>query len=396
MTISIKRTHQIEESDRCAIQVEGRIARQPLQYLSPAHWVSLSIATTVYLVLFSSLYVIILGLGILLPASAAWGTSILLLLFTLIWSIHLLGYFPPREVATTEVDYPTLHLLVKQVAQQLDVPVPTIIICENFTASFAHMGWRFRPVLILGHQLLAVLDDTEIVTVVAHELGHARDGTITRSPYVRLAWMIVRRLRRLSKPSQQQHRMIDRCLAWGHTQLGKVDYRLTRCLQDDHQIAELVADELALSLSGEKNPARVMQKMLYRHMAEIELAYQQSPAAEKVDAMRAMVARVPEHELERWWRKLLAAPHDLDPMHPPMRERVAYLNARAGQVAKVRISAENSLKLQGELQRWPQQLEKQIDDYLQNKPPNHAYLLSQINIWNKRFPQHRQVRKISK
>ena len=74
---------------------------------------------------------------------------------------------------------------------------------------------------------------------------------------------------------------------------------------DSWDVAELLADELALTLSGETRPVQILKKMLYRHMREVEAAYVNAPPAEKVTALRNMANRVPERELERWWCKIL-------------------------------------------------------------------------------------------
>ena len=51
-----------------------------------------------------------------------------------------------------------------------------IAFTAEFNASFTTVGWRGTPVFRLGVPLLTILDDQEIVALLAHEMAHEVNG----------------------------------------------------------------------------------------------------------------------------------------------------------------------------------------------------------------------------
>lgn len=87
------------------------------------------------------------------------------------------GYASPEE-------YPKLFGLLAKLCTQSGLEVPKIIVTEDSFARSFTMGRRF-PVIVLSEGVLNALDDEELETVLAHELGH-----IVRADSV-LNWVMV-------------------------------------------------------------------------------------------------------------------------------------------------------------------------------------------------------------
>ena len=68
-------------------------------------------------------------------------------------------------------DCPRLFSLLKNLCSLGNIRVPGIIVTKDGFARSFTMGYR-KPVIVLSEGLINALDDEELETVVAHELGH--------------------------------------------------------------------------------------------------------------------------------------------------------------------------------------------------------------------------------
>lgn len=83
---------------------------------------------------------------------------------------------------------PTLFALVEQVAEQLNVPVPTrLTLTEDVNAFMGRSGFPPQPALGFGLPLWYGLHPQERVAVIAHELAHLRNGDPTRTGLIGIA-----------------------------------------------------------------------------------------------------------------------------------------------------------------------------------------------------------------
>lgn len=78
-----------------------------------------------------------------------------------------------HAVSTTEDVPRRLERLARSVAAGLEVPAPRIGLVDTCRGGAYIIGTR-QPVLIVGRDLLEVLDDEELEGVLAHELAHVR------------------------------------------------------------------------------------------------------------------------------------------------------------------------------------------------------------------------------
>src|SRR5207247_2018650 len=89
------------------------------------------------------------------------------------------GRVPKGGLARAEA--PRLYALVDRIAEALETKrVDAIFINRQFNASWSVVGIRRRSVLRLGLPLLSALTPQERVALIAHELGHGRNGDARR------------------------------------------------------------------------------------------------------------------------------------------------------------------------------------------------------------------------
>lgn len=116
-------------------------------------------------------------------------TPIFLLVVVMAFTKAALSIFAVRKIknrygyASTE-DYPLVFALLARLCRKGNITMPRLIVtADKFARSFV-MGSR-SPVMVLSEGLLEALDEDELETVLAHELGH-----IARADSV-LNWVIV-------------------------------------------------------------------------------------------------------------------------------------------------------------------------------------------------------------
>jgi Zn-dependent protease with chaperone function len=90
---------------------------------------------------------------------------------------------PPKEqfdgLALREQEEPEVFALVRSIASALGAPMPHHIVLDlsvNASASTELLGSRTELTLRLGAPLIATLSTSELISVIAHELGHFRQS----------------------------------------------------------------------------------------------------------------------------------------------------------------------------------------------------------------------------
>jgi Zn-dependent protease with chaperone function len=248
------------------------------------------------------------------------------------------GKVPSRDLADQK-DFPALHALVNQIANDLGGrPVSKIVVDESFNAAYGVLGWRRVPVLWIGLPLWMALRPQERVALLGHEIAHGvnRDGTrgfIVGSAVNALdEWIGL-----LRDPSH-----IGGYVVWILSiPFAAVQSLLAQLLCLDKQQAEYFADYLASTISGTEAIVEFLRRTgCHEHLDEVLLrsAYSISQSgAHVLELFRERIANLPDREWQRLARASQREGARLDASHPPTAYRIEFLNAHV--VAKPRIVA---------------------------------------------------------
>lgn len=72
---------------------------------------------------------------------------------------------------SSSADFPVLFSILERLCCHGGITMPGIIVTRDHFARSFTMGWR-APIIVLSAGLLEALDEDELETVIAHELGH--------------------------------------------------------------------------------------------------------------------------------------------------------------------------------------------------------------------------------
>jgi Zn-dependent protease with chaperone function len=270
------------------------------------------------------------------------------------------GFMRPRAPRMPEgwrLDEGALHEVAGRVAAALSRPAPEAIVADTrWNASWALVGWRRRRVLVVGLPLLAGLGPQERVAMLAHEIGHDRNGDATRSLFLGSAVDGLDALSDLLRPPARYLSLgalesITSALTWLLTRpIDAVLWLEARLLLRDGQRAEYLADAAAARVAGTAATIALHERLLqyptYQHA--VQRAALDDDALGALDRVRAALDTVPARERERRRRIARLEHARLEDTHPPTGMRLALLEARPplppivtlDRVASERIDAE--------------------------------------------------------
>ena len=85
--------------------------------------------------------------------------------------------FTASAVKVTPHQCPDLYAKLQVACSTLDVEMPELFVQQNPVVN-AFTGGVERPIIVLYSQLIERLDDEEVLTVLAHEVGHIHSGHV--------------------------------------------------------------------------------------------------------------------------------------------------------------------------------------------------------------------------
>lgn len=273
---------------------------------------------------------------------------------------------PPTEVLTLPDKFPVLNEIIGRISAQLKIVTPNVLLTEQFTATFATLGWPRQSLLILGHPWLTLLSPHELVTLISHELAHNIDGNISRSLYVRIAETAVMRGVSFFDPMRWVVRF-----PWGERKilipilplniaflvifvpLLFLQMIFLVCTRRNLQRAEYVADRFSAEISGNHESLSLLHKSLYRYLDPLIIPYRRAPYDKKYQLLLERINTIPPREIERLWRLAQIDQPVLLDTHPPLWQRAAFLDSLPRTTPKVEITPEEFEALHKELQYWP-------------------------------------------
>jgi Zn-dependent protease with chaperone function len=276
---------------------------------------------------------------------------------------------------------PALHELVAEVASALDREPPAEIrISAQWNASWHVVGFRRRRVLTLGMPLIAVLEPRERVALLAHEVGHDRNGDAREGLIVGTAVLGLDRLSALLQPPQRasgEAPVLDwdvaavrasgglaRWLMWLVSR--PVDAALwleARLLLRDMQRAEYFADARAAEVAGSAATIALHERLLLWSAISLTIQHaSHEDATDVLDRLYVAVQLVPDRERERRRRVARLESTRLEDTHPPTGMRIALVEGRAAVEPKVVLGEQRSRQIDAELAPFADRVDRELLD----------------------------------
>jgi heat shock protein HtpX len=273
---------------------------------------------------------------------------------------------------------PALHELVAVVAQALDRPPPDLVVVDaSWNAAWTVVGLRRRRVLLLGLPFLAALEPQERVALIAHEVGHDRNGDGRRGLLVGSAVEGISRLADVLQPPPEESGLV-------YVGLGPVDslagglmwlvsrpvdavlWLEARLLLRDMQRAEYLADALAARVAGTRAAIALEERALLA--PTFALAVQQTAHAnanangDVLEQATEALHAVPDRERERRRRVARLEHARLEDTHPPSGMRIAMLEGRPVQEPEVILNSAWSERIDVELEPLRERIGRDVLD----------------------------------
>ncbi len=287
-----------------------------------------------------------------------------------VWSIvPRFESIPSSALRASEKDFPALNDVVQWVANAVGVEKPLILMTDHFAANFGRIGIQRKPVLCLGHPFLSILDRDELVSLIAHELSHSKDGAWTRTPFVRTALLaldswhkLLRADRFWNVPNQFLQALLTPFylifLVLG-SPIRLLRFLLDICCYRDKQQAEYVADAYSLAFTTGKQAVSLLKKSFYGHLGALQEAYNEAPPAHKYMHLRQQLEKIPAREIERVWRIAQRSKQSLFSTHPSPSYRLAFLSKERETNVHLRIESALYFDLHRELREYPMHIQMQ-------------------------------------
>jgi Zn-dependent protease with chaperone function len=324
------------------------------------------------------------GLLLLLPLAALLGGLGLLIFYRPLWlsiPLALLAFamvmlfrprphlLDPQAHVVTRDQAPRLYDLLGQIADAIGTQrVVVVVVDTEPNIWFGRIGWRFRPVIGLGLPLWVGLRPQERVAVLAHELGHGKNGDVRHGWVVAAARSILGEL--LATFSDQPLDQYRRDLSYYVNARAPYVSLLTRILNAivsglasgylwlldkvdlrSSQRAEYLADRKAGEIAGSEAAAWALERTLLAdaayHALERALRFQRD--VDPLDAVRREVSAVPAREIERRVRASRIREIRTDSSHPPTYLRTKLIRTRPATAASVVLGLSDNAAIDREL-----------------------------------------------
>lgn len=265
---------------------------------------------------------------------------------------------------------PAMHELVAAVADALDRPPPDLVAVDaSWNAYWDVVGLRRQRVLVLGLPLLAALEPPQRVALIAHELGHDRNGDVSRTLVVGAAVGALDQLSSLLQPNDRD-RWDELGLDWVANGLmwivsRPVDAVLwleARLLYRDSRRAEYLADAQAARAAGTAAVVALHERLLLesQFLLTVQQAAQADDAAALFARLHEALDAMPERERERRRRVARLEHARLDATHPPTALRIELLEARPALAPAVTLNSAWSARIDSELAPLEREVAREV------------------------------------
>jgi Zn-dependent protease with chaperone function len=258
----------------------------------------------------------------------------------------------PEGKEVTAAEAPALHAMARKIAEALGVEPPRrIVVDHEFNASWSTVGRRAVPTLGLGLPLLTALDADEQVALIAHEIGHGRNGDVRRLRVIAASLGALEALAGALEPDRGESSpsawewgpfadLVDGFLWLLSLPVIALLWLQYLLLMRDSQRAEFLADDLAARVAGTQAAVRMQEQALLAPVWEavVRQSAIRSDGGDLFDQLREAIADVPERERERRRRVARLEEIRLELTHPPTGARIELLERRPARPAVVTAS----------------------------------------------------------
>ena len=274
-----------------------------------------------------------------------------------------LGAAPDSGIVSRD-QAPTLLRLVDEIAGRMATKPPHLVVVDHrWNASWGIVGIRRRRVLTLGLPLLAALAPAERVALIAHELGHERNGDVTRGIVVGGALTGLGETAGLLVPDPGSpdsgafdglFELLLHGVMWLLSRPFVWAFVLEHAfLARDSQRAEYLADALAADAAGTDAVIALHEQLLaestfFGAVQRSAIGRTDSDStvfADLLEGLRSM----PERERERRRRVARLETSRLYDFHPPTAMRIRVLQARAHKEPQVTLEVGAADRIDDEL-----------------------------------------------
>ncbi|WP_203990662.1 M48 family metalloprotease [Sphaerisporangium rufum] len=284
-----------------------------------------------------------------------------------------LGGPPVDEWALDRAEAPRLYALADRIAAELGVPpVDVIRAVPEFNAGYARP--RGRRVLTIGLALWETLPPQERVALLAHELGHARNGDPRRGLWFRSARDALSHWHEFTRPGRIV--VVEEILTMAGvamvTLLTYVPHKLVGMLLDlvhrltlrSGQRAEYLADDLAARVASSAATRSMLEALALGDSAALLIQrranlHHGTPSTRRAvpggddfglwAELREYLASIPPHERLRRARLALLRMSSADDTHPPTHLRIRMIDSTAPRPAAVTLAGAAAEAIQAEL-----------------------------------------------
>jgi heat shock protein HtpX len=147
-----------------------------------------------------------IGFGVIYAIMFYFGFGLYVILPLAIMFFLLQWYLSPAILKATaklryikDNEYPKLHNMVNELAKEAGVPVPRIAIAPTTIPNAFVFGRSLRSATLVVHEgLLNMLNDNELRSVLAHEIGHLKHNDVWVMTFVAfipmIGWMLAQNL----------------------------------------------------------------------------------------------------------------------------------------------------------------------------------------------------------
>jgi Zn-dependent protease with chaperone function len=270
------------------------------------------------------------------------------------------GTVAPDAITVTPASAPRLFDMITRVAAAIGAPPPALVLLDDsFHADYGVIGARRRRVLCLGVPLWTVLDDSERVALLAHQIAHDADGdplrplvageataTVTTrdddppvdldaAPPGLLELPDARTRHSLNRYAQREATF--RAFQGGSAALVRaIRATRTRVLYPANRPNEYLADDVAVRAASRAGVRGFLEKTLLQDYVNYGLRMAVRNDDEDLFASsRRAVAGIPPRELERVRRAATLRGDRVDATHPPTALRLRFVDSRPATEAQV-------------------------------------------------------------